>query len=162
MEIIDFNFTNQSKESAYENLLHSLKILYQSERDLIASLANTSAALQSVFHFHWVGFYLTNDEGDLVLGPFQGPVACTRIRKGQGVCGHAQTIRNTVIVPDVAQFAGHIACSALTKSEIVVPVIVDHSVRAVLDIDSEFLDHFDHIDQSGLEKICKELSRQFD
>lgn len=141
-----------SKKELYENLLPQLKALVEGENDIIANMANVSACLKDTFNFWWVGFYrVINDE--LVLGPFQGPLACTRIRKGKGVCGTAWQKAETVVVPDVDEFPGHIACSSLTKSEIVVPIFKGNDVVAVLDIDSERLANFDVTDKSFLEEL---------
>lgn len=141
-----------SKKELYENLLPQLKALVEGENDIIANMANVSACLKDTFNFWWVGFYrVINDE--LVLGPFQGPLACTRIRKGKGVCGTAWQKAETVVVPDVDEFPGHIACSSLTRSEIVVPIIKNDNVVAVLDIDSEKPDNFDYVDKDNLEKL---------
>ena len=141
-----------SKKELYENLLPQIKSLVEGENDIIANMANVAACLKDTFNFWWVGFYRVVDE-ELVLGPFQGPLACTRIRKGKGVCGTAWQKAETVIVPDVEEFPGHIACSSLTKSEIVVPVFKGKDVVAVLDIDSERLANFDETDKSFLEKL---------
>jgi GAF domain-containing protein len=127
--------------------------LVGSEKDLIAKLANTSAALHQTFGFFWIGFYLVKED-ELVLGPFQGPIACTRIQYGKGVCGAAWKRLKTIIVPDVEQFPGHIACSSQSKSEIVVPLFLNGNVIGVLDIDSDCLNTFDETDQCYLEKIC--------
>ena len=141
-----------SKKELYENLLPQLKALVEGENDIIANMANVSACLKDTFNFWWVGFYrVINDE--LVLGPFQGSLACTRIRKGKGVCGTAWQKAETVVVPDVDEFPGHIACSSLTKSEIVVPIFKGNDVVAVLDIDSERLANFDETDKSFLEEL---------
>lgn len=145
---------NGSKEEMYCTLLPQLKNLIADEEDLIANLANISAALKETFHFFWVGFYLVKGE-ELVLGPFQGPIACTRIRKGRGVCGTAWTKAETLVVPDVDVFPGHIACSSLSRSEIVVPLIRENGeVWGVLDIDSENLNSFDETDARFLEEVC--------
>ena len=141
-----------SKKELYENLLPQIKSLVEGENDIIANMANVAACLKDTFNFWWVGFYRVVGE-ELVLGPFQGPLACTRIRKGKGVCGTAWQKAETVIVPDVEEFPGHIACSSLTKSEIVVPVFKGKEVAAVLDIDSERLANFDETDKSFLEKM---------
>ena len=141
-----------SKKELYENLLPQIKSLVEGENDIIANMANVAACLKDTFNFWWVGFYRVVGE-ELVLGPFQGPLACTRIRKGKGVCGTAWQKAETVIVPDVEEFPGHIACSSLTKSEIVVPVFKGKDVVAVLDIDSERLANFDETDKSFLEKM---------
>lgn len=145
-----------SKKELYENLLPQIKALVEDENDMIANMANVAACLKDTFNFWWVGFYrVINDE--LVLGPFQGPLACTRIRKGKGVCGTAWQRAETVIVPDVDEFPGHIACSSLTKSEIVVPVFKDGKIIAVLDIDSERTANFDDVDKEFLEKLVANL-----
>ncbi|WP_436414940.1 GAF domain-containing protein [Petrimonas sp.] len=143
-----------SKTEKYEALLPQLKSLIESEPDVIANMANISAALKEVFGFFWVGFYIVKDD-QLVLGPFQGPIACTRIRCGKGVCGTAWKEQKPIIVPDVDEFPGHIACSSLSKSEIVIPVFRQEKVVAVLDVDSEFLDHFDGTDEKYLSEIVK-------
>ena len=142
----------ESKRELYENLLPQIKSLVEGETDDIANMANISACLKDTFNFWWVGFYRV--VGDvLVLGPFQGPLACTRIKKGKGVCGTAWQEAKTIIVPDVDAFPGHIACSSLSRSEIVVPVMKNGSVVAVLDIDSEKLATFDETDKFYLEKL---------
>lgn len=141
-----------SKSEKYHELISQLKALISGESDLTANLANITAALKQTFGFFWVGFYIVK-ENQLVLGPFQGPIACTRIDYGKGVCGTAWKEKRTVIVPDVEQFPGHIACSALSKSEIVVPVFRQGEVAMVLDVDSDKLNDFDEADKDGLEKI---------
>lgn len=141
-----------SKQERYESLVPQIKALIDGEPDLIANLANVVAALKEQFGWFWVGFYLVKGD-ELVLGPFQGPVACTRIRYGKGVCGSSWEQKQTLIVPDVEQFPGHIACSSLSKSEIVVPVIREGKVIGVLDVDSAALDEFDTTDQQYLEEI---------
>ena len=141
-----------NKQELYENLLPQIKSLVECETDEIANMANVSACLKDTFNFWWVGFYRVIDN-ELVLGPFQGPLACTRIRKGKGVCGTAWQEAKTQIVPDVDAFPGHIACSSLTRSEIVVPIIRNGEVVAVLDIDSEKLANFDEVDKENLEKL---------
>ena len=146
-----------SKSEKYESLLPQLKALTEDEPDLFANMANISAALKEAFDFFWVGFYRVVDD-QLVLGPFQGPVACTRIAYGKGVCGTSWKEKKNLIVPDVDQFPGHIACSSLSKSEIVIPLVWDGVVKAVLDVDSEALDHFDEIDTHFLEKIVALLN----
>ena len=142
-----------SKKELYENLLPQIKSLVKGENDIIANMANISACLKDTFNFWWVGFYRVINE-ELVLGPFQGPLACTRIKKGRGVCGTAWQQAKTVIVADVDEFPGHIACSSLSKSEIVVPVFKNNDVVAVLDIDSEKLANFDETDKEYLEKLA--------
>lgn len=150
----DLYIDNGSKEDKYRALLPQLEGLVSDEEDVIAKLANVAAALKETFRFFWVGFYLVKGE-ELVLGPFQGPVACTRIRKGRGVCGTAWDRGETLVVPDVDAFPGHIACSSLSRSEIVVPLKrEDGEVWGVLDIDSEELNSFDDTDVSCLERIC--------
>ena len=146
-----------SKKELYENLLPQIKSLVEGETDLIANMANVSACLKDTFNFWWVGFYRVEGE-ELVLGPFQGPLACTRIRKGKGVCGTAWQEAKTMIVPDVDAFPGHIACSSLSRSEIVVPIVKDGKVTAVLDIDSEKLATFDQTDQKYLEQLAEALA----
>lgn len=150
LEISDFTL---SKEEKYQQLYPQIQALLAGESDLIANLANVSAALKELFGFFWVGFYLVKEQ-QLVLGPFQGTLACTRIPFGRGVCGTAWKNKETIIVPDVDTFPGHIACSSLSKSEIVVPVLCGQEVIAVLDIDSDTLNSFDEIDQNYLEKIA--------
>ncbi len=149
----DLYIDNGGKEAKYRALLPQIKNLLAGEDDLIANLANVSAALKETFHFFWVGFYLVKGE-ELVLGPFQGPIACTRIRKGRGVCGTAWVKAGTLLVPDVDAFPGHIACSSLSRSEIVVPLKRGKEVWAVLDIDSDSLDSFDETDTRFLEELC--------
>lgn len=141
-----------SKEEKYKSLLPQIKALISGETDRIANLANVSAALKEGFGFFWVGFYLVKGR-ELVLGPFQGPVACTRIGFGKGVCGTAWKEKRTLLVPDVEAFPGHISCNAASRSEIVVPGFKDGEVYAVLDIDSEHLDAFDQTDQRFLEEL---------
>lgn len=145
-----------SKAEKYETLLPQILALTSGETDSMANLANITAALKEAFGFFWVGFYLVKED-ELVLGPFQGPVACTRIKKGKGVCGLAWKNEETVIVQDVDQFPGHIACSADSKSEIVVPIIKNEKVVGVLDIDSDQLANFDKTDKEWLEKLLTYL-----
>lgn len=152
----NFIIKGDSKKELYENLLPQIKSLVEGENDAIANMANISACLKDTFNFWWVGFYRVIAD-ELVLGPFQGPLACTRIKKGKGVCGTAWQNAETVIVADVDEFPGHIACSSLSKSEIVVPVFNDGEVVAVLDIDSERLANFDETDKSYLEKLVSFL-----
>lgn len=142
-----------SREEKYRELLPQLHALVSTETDFIANLANVAAALKQTFGFFWAGFYIVKGD-ELVLGPFQGPIACTRIRLGRGVCGTAWKEARTLIVPDVEQFPGHIACSSDSKSEIVVPMIRQGEVIGVLDIDSDTLDSFDTVDARYLEEIC--------
>lgn len=147
---------NAPRSQIYEAIVPQIAALNQGEPDLIAKLANTAAALKEAFDFFWVGFYIVKGE-ELVLGPFQGPLACTRIRKGKGVCGTAWKEGHTILVPDVNAFPGHIACSSASLSEIVVPLIRNGEVVAVLDVDSDKLADFSGVDRVGLEKICEEF-----
>src|SRR3982751_4274884 len=140
----DLNKIQGSKEEQYLGLIPQVQGLLAGESDLVANLANVAAALKEQFGWFWVGFYIVKGD-ELVLGPFQGPVACTRIKKGRGVCGASWQKAATIIVPDVEQFPGHIACSSLSRSEIVVPVFKDNEVVAVLDADSEHPAHYDEV-----------------
>lgn len=148
----DLTIITGTKQDQYEALVPQIKGLLEGETDLVANLANVAAALKQQFNWLWVGFYLVKNE-ELVLGPFQGPVACTRIKRGRGVCGSSWLQQKTLIVPDVEKFPGHIACSSASKSEIVVPIFYDNEVVAVLDVDSKKLNEFDTVDQSYLEQI---------
>ena len=150
----DLQIITGTKQEIYESLIPQIQGLLEGEPDLVANLANVAAALKEQFGWFWVGFYLVKN-GELVLGPFQGPVACTRIRKGRGVCGSAWEQAKTLIVPDVEKFPGHIACSSLSKSEIVVPLLRDNEVVGVLDVDSDTYDSFDETDRQYLEKIVR-------
>ncbi|SDD23241.1 GAF domain-containing protein [Mucilaginibacter pineti] len=145
------------KIEQYTALVPQIEALLYGEPDLVANLANICAALKEQFKWFWVGFYIVK-ENELVLGPFQGPVACTRIGLGKGVCGAAWQQAKTLIVPDVDAFPGHIACSSLSRSEIVVPVFYNNKVVAVLDVDSELLDQFDDTDAQYLEQIIKQVN----
>lgn len=142
-----------NKVELYEQTYKAVQSLLSNETDEIANMANVSAVIKDTFHFWWVGFYRVSGN-ELILGPFQGPLACTRIKKGKGVCGTSWAQESTIVVPDVEEFPGHIACSSESKSEIVVPVWKNNAVSAVLDIDSEFLSAFDETDKVWLEKIC--------
>ena len=142
-----------TKQERYETLLPQIAAVVEGEPDIIANMANVSAMLQETFRFWWTGFYRVVG-GELVLGPFQGPMACTRIRKGRGVCGTAWAKAETQLVPDVDKFPGHIACSSASRSEIVVPIIREGEVVGVLDIDSDRLDAFDETDRRYLEQIA--------
>jgi L-methionine (R)-S-oxide reductase len=148
----DLSIAEGTKEEQYQALIPQVKGLLEGENDVVANLANVAAALKEQFKWLWVGFYVVK-EGELVLGPFQGPVACTRIRKGRGVCGSSWEQANTLIVPDVEKFPGHIACSSLSRSEIVVPLFRDGEVAGVLDVDSDEYDQFDETDRRYLEEI---------
>ncbi|AMR33325.1 diguanylate cyclase [Mucilaginibacter sp. PAMC 26640] len=145
---------SEDKVDQYRSLIPQIEALLHGETDLVANLANVCAALKEQFKWFWVGFYLVK-ENQLVLGPFQGPVACTRIAKGKGVCGSAWDQERTLIIPDVDLFPGHIACSSQAKSEVVVPVWDKDSVVAVLDADADELSKFDEIDALYLEEIVK-------
>ncbi|MCX6214853.1 GAF domain-containing protein [Spirosoma sp.] len=145
---------SSDRQAIYDSLIPQIAALVEGEPDLIANLANISAALKEAFGFFWVGFYLKK-ENQLVLGPFQGPIACTRISFDKGVCGAAYTRQETILVPDVDQFPGHIACSSASKSEVVVPVFDrDGNVTMVLDVDSDQLNDFSEVDAKELEKIA--------
>ena len=146
-----------TKEEQYRTLIPQIRGLIDGEPNLIANLANITGALKEQFNWFWVGFYLVK-AGQLVLGPFQGPVACTRIAKGRGVCGTSWAKAATLIVPDVEKFPGHIACSSLSRSEIVVPLIKDGEVWGVLDVDSEHLSHFDETDERFLQEIVNGIA----
>jgi L-methionine (R)-S-oxide reductase len=148
----DLSIIQGTKEEQYTTLLPQIKALIEGEPDLIANLANICGALKEQFNWLWVGFYLVKQD-ELVLAPFQGPVACTRIKKGRGVCGKAWEKATTLIVPDVEKFPGHIACSSLSRSEIVVPLIYNGEVKGVLDVDSISLNDFDETDKKYLEEI---------
>ncbi len=151
----DLQLTATSKKERYEELLPQIKALLEGEEDLIANLGNTCAALKYGFSFFWVGFYLVKSN-ELVLSAFQGPVACTRIQKGKGVCGSAWAQQQTIIVPDVDQFPGHIACSSLSKSEIVIPIFnARNECMGVLDVDSDVYNSFDETDKLYLEQLVK-------
>ena len=148
----DLNIIQGTEQEQYEALLPQIKALLEGETDLIANLANVCAALKEQFSWLWVGFYLVKND-ELVVGPFQGPVACVRIKKGKGVCGTSWAERKTIIVDDVEKFPGHIACSSLSKSEIVIPVFKNEEVAGVLDIDSIELNNFDATDEKYLKEI---------
>lgn len=152
----DLTINNGTKQEQYESIAQQISALMEGEHDLIANLANVAAALKTQFGWLWVGFYLVKNN-ELVLGPFQGPVACTRIAKGRGVCGKAWELAQTLVVEDVNQFPGHIACSSLSQSEIVIPLIRNGEVWGVLDVDSEQLSFFDKIDQKYLEGIVSAI-----
>jgi L-methionine (R)-S-oxide reductase len=154
-EDLTINRSTDKKEQ-YQSLIPQIEALLYGEADLVANLANISAALKEQFKWFWVGFYMVKGD-ELVLGPFQGPVACTRITKGKGVCGASWERGDTLIVPDVDAFPGHIACSSLSRSEIVIPIYHHNQVIGVLDVDSEELDQFDQIDAQYLEQIVKQL-----
>ena len=152
----DLFVSKGTKEEQYQQLLPQVKALISGETDFIANMGNIAAALKEQFNWLWVGFYIVKDD-ELVLGPFQGPIACTRIRKGKGVCGSSWLQAKALIVPDVTKFPGHIFCSSSSASEIVVPIIRNSKVVAVLDVDDIKLDMFDSIDQKFLEEIVSWL-----
>ncbi len=150
---------NADRKTIYDEIVPQIDSLVFGESDLVANLANIAAVLKEAFGFFWVGFYLAKD-GQLVLGPFQGPLACTRIAFDAGVCGYAYTKRETVIVPNVDAFPGHIACATASKSEIVVPIMGrDGTVFGVLDVDSDEIDDFSHTDADGLGRVVKTIER---
>ncbi len=152
--------SSYTKEEKYEALLPMLSGLIQGESSLVANLANVSAALKETFSWLWVGFYLV-EKNELVLGPFQGPVACTRISYGKGVCGTSWKEKRSILVPDVDAFPGHIACSSSSRSEMVVPIFLNNEVVAVLDADSEFLNHFDETDLKYTQQIAALIQKCF-
>lgn len=154
----ELHIAKGDKNEKYSLLYKQIEAFIESENDLIANMANISSMIQSTFNFLWTGFYRVIDE-ELVLGPFQGPLACSRIKYGRGVCGTAWKEKRTLVVPDVDKFPGHIACSSSSRSEIVVPVIKEGNVTAVLDIDSECLETFDNTDRYWLEKIAGILDK---
>jgi len=148
----------QEKEARYALMGDQIRAFLDGETNTYAKLANVAAILMDGFDFFWVGFYLQDNEEELVVGPFQGPPACTRIRKGKGVCGSAWKLNKTIVVPDVTKYPGHIACSTVSKSEIVIPLNKNGKFIGVLDVDSDQLDHFTSTDANGLEHICKILA----
>jgi GAF domain-containing protein len=150
----DLIISNGDKHAQYTTLIPQVQALLSGEKDVVANMANLVAALKEQFNFFWVGFYLVK-KNELVLGPFQGPVACTRIAKGRGVCGTSWQNAQTLIVPDVEKFPGHIACSSLSKSEIVIPIFKDAHVIGVLDVDSDSLGAFDETDARFLEQMVQ-------
>lgn len=152
--------TELNRSQRYEELLPQIQSLISGETDTVANLANTAAALRQAFGFFWVGFYLVKGN-ELVLGPFQGDIACTRIAYGKGVCGSAWAQQKTLLVPDVDAFPGHIACSSLSRSEIVVPITKEGRVVGVLDVDSDQLNDFSSVDQQALETLCQWLAGHF-
>jgi L-methionine (R)-S-oxide reductase len=148
------------KKEKYTSIRKQIGGLIDGEADALANLANITAVLKEVFGFFWVGFYLVKDD-ELVLGPFQGPVACTRIAKGKGVCGTSWAEKKSYLVPDVHQFPGHIACNANSASEVVIPVFMNDEVIMVLDVDSDALNDFNQVDVEGLEVICELIGNQW-
>ena len=156
----ELKISHANKEEKYSLLLKQIDALTFGEVNLIANLANVTAALRQTFSFFWVGFYIV-EGNELILGPFQGDIACTRIQKGRGVCGTSWQESKSIIVPNVDEFPGHIACSSLSKSEIVIPILKYNKVVAILDIDSDILNDFDETDQKYLEKLCVQLSALF-
>jgi L-methionine (R)-S-oxide reductase len=156
----DLHIIQGSKAAQYQGLLPQLRGLLEGETDFIANMANTCAALKEQFGWLWVGFYLIKED-ELVLGPFQGPVACTRIQKTRGVCGACWQQEKTMVVPDVHSFPGHIACSSLSRSEIVIPLFCQEKIIGVLDVDSQHLGDFDDTDRIYLEEVTKLLCSTF-
>ena len=157
----ELNIIEGTKEEKYEALLTQIESVVAGETDMIANMANVASMIHETFHFWWTGFYRVVSDNELVLGPFQGPLACTRIKKGRGVCGTAWAEACTQLVPDVDLFPGHIACSSASRSEIVVPLFDEKGeVFAVLDIDSAELNTFDETDKVYLEKIAKKLGNE--
>lgn len=150
--------TNADKAEKYETLLPQIEALISTESDPVANLSNVAAALKQTMNFFWVGFYLVKND-QLVLGPFQGPIACTRINFGKGVCGTSWKEKKTILVPDVEQFPGHIACNSASKSEIVLPAFKNNEVALVLDVDSDVLNDFDQVDQIALEKLMSLIEK---
>ena len=146
------------RETVYGEILPQIAALVEGEADVIANLANIAAVLRQAFGFFWVGFYLVRD-GELVLGPFQGPVACTRIAPGAGVCGHAYATQEVVVVPNVDEFPGHVACASESRSEIVLPIMKDGEVFGVLDVDSDKLNDFGQLDAAGLRHVVGVIER---
>lgn len=154
----ELNILKGSRAEQYQQLLPQLKALISDETNEVANLANIAAALRQAFGFFWVGFYFVDSETELVLGPFQGDIACTRITKGRGVCGKSWENNETIIVPNVDEFPGHIACSSMSKSEIVVPVVKNNEIRLILDVDSDELDDFSEIDAQYLQELGQIIS----
>ena len=154
----EFIIAEGGKQERYALLYQQIAAVCHSEQDVVANMANMAAMIHTTFHFWWTGFYRVVED-QLVVGPYQGPLACSRIKRGRGVCGKAWEQRQTIIVPDVEKFPGHIACSSRSRSEIVVPVWNDNQIVGVLDIDSEQLETFDETDGEWLEKICQLLDR---
>lgn len=150
----DLKVVTGPKDEQYRNLFPQIEGLLSGEQDRVANMANFVAALKEQFNFFWIGFYLVQGD-ELVLGPFQGPVACTRIKKGRGVCGASWSESKTIMVPDVEKFPGHIACSSQSKSEIVIPILKKGEVIGVLDVDSNKLDDFDETDKINLEAMVR-------
>jgi len=146
--------TTEDKAEKYKVLVPQIEAIVAGEPDVVANLSNIAAALRQTMNFFWVGFYIVKGE-QLVLGPFQGPIACTRINFGKGVCGTSWKEKRTIIVPDVEQFPGHIACSSASKSEIVLPAFKNNNVALVLDVDSDRLNDFDEADREGLEQVMR-------
>ena len=141
----------------YKEVIPQIRALLEEESHLISDLANITALLKETFGFFWIGFYFSDEQGDLYLGPFQGPLACTNISLGKGVCGTSAKEQKTIIVPDVHEFPGHITCNTVSKSEIVVPLISANQCKLVLDIDSEMLNNFNYVDQDALELIIEKI-----
>jgi len=154
------NINNSSKEEKYILLKQQAKALLEGENNIIANMANLSALIKEIFNWFWVGFYISDENGDLVLGPFQGPIACTRISFGKGVCGQAAQQQKVIIVSDVDKYSGHISCNSNSKSEIVVPYIKDNKTQFVLDIDNDLLNSFNATDSRHLSEVVQLLSSE--
>jgi len=150
--------TSTDKQERYATLVPQIQALVEGEKDIVANLSNIAAALKQTMDFFWVGFYLVKDN-QLVLGPFQGPIACTRIQFGKGVCGASWKEKKVILVPDVEKFPGHIACSSASKSEIVLPAFKNNEVALVLDVDSDKIDDFDSIDEQELSKVMRAIEK---
>lgn len=150
--------TSTDKQERYATLVPQIQSLIDGETDVVANLSNIAAALKQAMDFFWVGFYLVKDN-QLVLGPFQGPIACTRIQYGKGVCGASWKEKKVILVPDVEEFPGHIACSSASKSEIVLPAFKNGEVALVLDVDSDKLNDFDAVDEKELEKVMRHIEQ---
>jgi GAF domain-containing protein len=157
---VNGKISKEKKQAKYDNLYGKIRNMIADEKDLVANMANVTSFLQHEMGFFWTGFYIARGH-ELVLGPFQGTVGCTRIRFGKGVCGKSWSTGNSIIVPNVDEFEGHIACSPLTKSEIVIPIYKGAKVVGVLDIDSDLLDYFDEVDQENLEKVVRVIGKKF-
>lgn len=153
---------SNNKEKQYKTIISQMDAIWDSSIQLTGNLSNITALIKQEFNFWWVGFYLVNSNKLLELGPFQGPVACTLIPYGKGVCGQSWSLKQTIIVPNVHLFEGHIACSSVSNSEIVVPIIKNNTVLGVLDIDSEFYDTFDKVDEMYLQNICNFISHNME
>lgn len=153
---------SNTKEKQYKTIISQMDAIWDSSIQITGNLSNITALIKHEFNFWWVGFYFVNSSDFLELGPFQGPVACTLIPYGKGVCGKSWLLKQTIIVPNVHLFEGHIACSSVSNSEIVVPIVKNNTVLGVLDIDSEFFDTFDNVDAMYLQNICEYISHKME